>query len=431
MNNYKIVAQKKKILIIAQHLTVIDTEVKYGALRATMEIAKYLASTKQYQIYVAGLSKHQSSFTNKLDKDIQYLFAIDKDSLESYFKHNIETVDILIQISDLNYINIIRAKKYIVYSHNPCAISLDNIPATRIINLYKIPVICVSNYSCQQQINYGISKNLVSIIPNGYDSSIFFYEELKYRHPFSIIFAGNIVDYKGVDIALKAFITIKEKFPDAVFNISGSNNSWKDIDHHYFKTEWLDPEGFPIWSKIELEISGVKYLGELSQSDLAEEFRQHSLLITPSRIGETFGLVSIEAQACGCIPILPYKGGFPETLQHGKTGYLYDDNNNTPEGISNTITCLWSQNLPTIEQRLNAKIWVEKKFSWENSGEMFLTILEKASEQKTSRILTVFLCFILEKYRSLRQKIKSAVATHKQGTLFKKLIYKISKRSDR
>ena len=415
--------RRYKILIIAQNVGFIDAEVKYGASRAVIEIAKYLASKKLYQVYVAGLSDRQLPFINEQKQNIQYLLVENKNNLEKYIKYNIKHVDILIQTSELDYITSIKATKYLVYQHNPCSINIKNISAIDVINLFKISILCVSSYSRQQQINYGINENLINVVHNGYDSSIFFYKESKYRHPLSIIFAGNVVDYKGVDIALKAFIQIKKEFPEAIFNICGSNHSWQDIKQHYFKTEWLDSDGFPVWSKIELEISGVKYLGELSQSDLAEQFRQHSLLITPSRIGETFGLVSIESQACGCIPILPNRGGFSETLQDRKTGYLYEDN--TPEAIANMIIDLWNRGLPTIEQRYQAQIWTQDNFSWEKAGATFLRIIETIPDHKTSLLVNNFSCLIIRYNQWLREKILKIHLFYKQKILLEKLTDKI------
>ncbi|MDW4901642.1 glycosyltransferase family 4 protein [Streptomyces californicus] len=47
------------------------------------------------------------------------------------------------------------------------------------------------------------------------------------------------------------------------------------------------------------DLSGVRYLGWLSREALWQEFTQHDLLMVPSLKLEAFGLVTVEAQACG------------------------------------------------------------------------------------------------------------------------------------
>ncbi len=128
----------------------------------------------------------------------------------------------------------------------------------------------------------------------------------------------------------------------------------------------LDQRGLPVWQAIEGAVPGFRYRGEVPQSEIASAFRRHSLLIMPSRIEETFGIVALEAQACGCIPVLPRRGGFPEALREGETGYLYD--HNTAEGLAAEVIRIWEAGLPTPAQRLAAEAWIQNTFSWEHSG---------------------------------------------------------------
>ncbi|UCC23545.1 MAG: glycosyltransferase, partial [Planctomycetota bacterium] len=52
----------------------------------------------------------------------------------------------------------------------------------------------------------------------------------------------------------------------------------------------------------------------------------HSILCLPSKL-ESFGLVTVEAQACGCIPVVHNVGGVTATLVDEQTGFLYSPNN--------------------------------------------------------------------------------------------------------
>ena len=63
----------------------------------------------------------------------------------------------------------------------------------------------------------------------------------------------------------------------------------------------------------------VRFLGR--QDEIAQVISMADLLLLPSE-KESFGLVALEAMACGVPTIGSMTGGIPELIQHGKTGYL-------------------------------------------------------------------------------------------------------------
>jgi glycosyltransferase involved in cell wall biosynthesis len=67
------------------------------------------------------------------------------------------------------------------------------------------------------------------------------------------------------------------------------------------------------------------YLGEVSHERKLELLAQASALLFPIRWNEPFGMVMIEAMACGT-PVLAFpEGAAPEVIDHGRTGFLCDD----------------------------------------------------------------------------------------------------------
>lgn len=66
----------------------------------------------------------------------------------------------------------------------------------------------------------------------------------------------------------------------------------------------------------------VVFAGQRTGPDLARLLRDHRLLVVPSRWEEPFGLVALEALACGCLPVVARSGGLPEAA--GRCGRVFD-----------------------------------------------------------------------------------------------------------
>jgi glycosyltransferase involved in cell wall biosynthesis len=126
-----------------------------------------------------------------------------------------------------------------------------------------------------------------------------------------VAFAGQIRENKGVDL----FIRMARAIPDPTvrFLIVG---------------ECRDPKLYPgsyTEARLRAEIGGdprIRYLGY--RADIENVFRSSDLLVMPSRWGEPFGLINIEAGAAGKPMIATRDGGIPEIILHGENGFLVD-----------------------------------------------------------------------------------------------------------
>lgn len=63
----------------------------------------------------------------------------------------------------------------------------------------------------------------------------------------------------------------------------------------------------------------VRFMGK--QNHIERLIPQTDVLLLPSRL-ESFGLVALEAMACGVVPVATRVGGLPEVVTHGKDGFL-------------------------------------------------------------------------------------------------------------
>jgi glycosyltransferase involved in cell wall biosynthesis len=74
-----------------------------------------------------------------------------------------------------------------------------------------------------------------------------------------------------------------------------------------------------------LSADGVEFIGEISEKQKGPFLRDATALLFPICWPEPFGLVMIEAMACGT-PVLAYRAGaVPEVIDEGVTGMIVDN----------------------------------------------------------------------------------------------------------
>lgn len=375
----------REVVVVCQDGADVGAAVRYGALQATVETAQYLRRHGQL-VCLVGRSHLQVGLIDGL----MFLAAGDRGEVADVLS-SLGQLDVAIGISRGDVIRQARARQYVIYHHNPSRI-LGGVPQD-VLGRRRVAVLCASEYSRERQIELGVHEDLLLVSPNGYDRDTFGPGCGVQRVDHGLLFAGHVVRYKGLDIALAAFRLIRDRFPDAVFTVYGRTLAWMSNDAVGFPHGWLDADGMLVWTAIEDALPGVKYRGEALPQELADAYRWHSLLVMPSRVDETFGIAAVEAQACGCIPVLPRRGGFPEVMKEGTTGYLYE--NNTPMGLASTIIELWQSGLPTMLQREQAQGWVRERFSWERTGSVLLDLVESERPRafplrQSARVFTHF-----------------------------------------
>ncbi|TWJ18862.1 glycosyltransferase [Geobacter argillaceus] len=230
-------------------------------------------------------------------------------------------------------------------------------------------VLAVSEQHRLALADHGIPVTKIVVLPNAIDTT-HFCPSNRPRNEHSIMFAGAIVPHKGIHILLQAFQEVKRHVPDLELHIYGSAAMWHENDL-YEK------------SLCELALDGVVFHGVIHNNMMPELYRQHSILCLPSQL-ESFGLVTIEAQACGCIPLVHNTGGVSETLIEGVTGFMYAPN--TPESLSVALlkAIRVVENYP--EMRIKAAEYVKQHFDISIQGRMMSNLLkQKATNRDNDR----------------------------------------------
>ena len=94
--------------------------------------------------------------------------------------------------------------------------------------------------------------------------------------------------------------------------------------------------------------------------EVINAMQQADVLLFPTR-SEGFGLVAIEAQACGLPVVTTNSSALPEVVQHGKTGFLCDKND--VQSFVDAIRML--KETPDLKTKLslNARLYTENNFN--------------------------------------------------------------------
>jgi glycosyltransferase involved in cell wall biosynthesis len=91
------------------------------------------------------------------------------------------------------------------------------------------------------------------------------------------------------------------------------------------KVDKVDREYFETLIKPLLDHPGIEYVGEIGEAEKDEFLGNAAALLFPIDWPEPFGLVMIEALACGTPVIARLHGAVPEVLEQGLTGFVIKD----------------------------------------------------------------------------------------------------------
>ncbi len=98
----------------------------------------------------------------------------------------------------------------------------------------------------------------------------------------------------------------------------------------------------------------VEYIGEIGESEKNDFLGNAAALIFPIDWPEPFGMVMIEAMACGT-PVIAYRNGsVPEVIDHGKSGYIVENTEDAVKALKHIHELSREQCREIFEQRFSA-----------------------------------------------------------------------------
>ncbi len=146
------------------------------------------------------------------------------------------------------------------------------------------------------------------------------------------------------------------------------------------KVDPMDRDYFEHQIKPLLDLPGVDYIGEISDREKSDFLSGAMALLMPIDWPEPFGLVMIEAMACGA-PVIAYNSGsVPEIVEDGLTGFIVKDEIGAADVICNRLNTL---SRPRIRARF------EERFTARRMANEYLEIYRSLSASAAPRLRVV------------------------------------------
>jgi phosphatidylinositol alpha-1,6-mannosyltransferase len=177
-----------------------------------------------------------------------------------------------------------------------------------------------------------------------------------------VLTVGRLQKRKGQDMLIRALPRIRERVPRVLYAIVGDGEERGRL------------EGL----SRECGVSeSVQFLGEAGSEQLLRCYQQCDLFALPNREVdgdfEGFGMVLVEAQACGRPVLAGDSGGTRETMQPGRTGVIVDCTR--PEPLAEAVAELLADGPRREAMGAAAREWALTHFDWPRLAEQVAAIV--------------------------------------------------------
>ncbi len=225
--------------------------------------------------------------------------------------------------------------------------------------LYRgVPFVAVSQSSRDDLVRMGIPAQDIRVIYNGTPSDM---QPGPARFPDpTVIYLGRLKRYKRGDRVLKAFAQVRQQLPQARLLVVG------------------DGDARPLLESLAQRLGiaeAVTFTG-FAAADTKRELLQRAWVFVTTSPKEGWGIVSMEAQACGTPAVVWNAPGLRETVRHGETGFIVESVEETAQRLLEILRN------PALRDRLGqaATRWAHS-FSWDQAAREFHTFFMELKER--------------------------------------------------
>ncbi len=161
-----------------------------------------------------------------------------------------------------------------------------------------------------------------------------------------ILFVGRLVYRKGLHVLVKALQRIKGRD----FKLYVVGGGYMEIPARMLA------KAYGVEDKVE-------FLGVVPEDVKIELYRRAKIVVVPSILNESFGIVALEAMAAGRPVIASRVGGLEDVVVNGETGILVEPG--SEEQLAEAIELLLGDEPYRRRLGANARRVVEERYSWD------------------------------------------------------------------
>ena len=232
----------------------------------------------------------------------------------------------------------------------------------KLLKIYQDSPTKFISVSDSQRKKYAKSVKCFATVHNGLKISDYLYNK---NHSGYLLATSRFIKEKGLHIAIKAAVAAKHKLI-----IAGMAHG--EREKKYFKEEVE-----PLIKKYD---GYIENYGLASRKEIIMLNKKAKALLFPIQWEEPFGMVMIEAMACGT-PVIAFKrGSVPEVIKHNKTGFIvspFDKKNKKKPNINGIVEAI--KKVDQID-REECRRHVEENFTIEKMADEYEKVYYKAVE---------------------------------------------------
>ncbi len=229
----------------------------------------------------------------------------------------------------------------------------------------RVPFVTVSTSSKRNMEALGIGKAGISIVHPGVRLDEFTPAPNKTDRP-NILYLGRLKAYKSVDVLLRAFKEVIAERPEAKLIIAGDGDEESTLKKLAFE-------------ELRLGKDHVEFLGHISEERKKTLLQESWMLVNPSMM-EGWGIVAIEANACGTPVIASDVPGLRDSVKNPHSGFLVPYG--SEDAFAEKILLLIRDRELRNSMSRGAREWAEN-FDWNISSARMLAAISVVDDSNT------------------------------------------------
>jgi glycogen synthase len=215
--------------------------------------------------------------------------------------------------------------------------------------------------------NFRVEPERVVVLHNGVDAEAFTRTERRaaldrhgVREPYAL-FVGRISEQKGIFQLLEA----ARQLPEGVQLVLCASS----------------PDTPELSTRLQAAVRGrpqVQWINAMLPVEEVVQLYSHAAVFVCPSIYEPFGIINLEAMACGTPVVASRVGGIPEVVQDGETGWLVEPGD--PAALARALQTALAD--PARARRMGdaGRRRVEAHFSWDRIAALTMDVYEQAIE---------------------------------------------------